>query len=77
MPPVPTIIKQKVRPMVTEEQIKYAMDLIAEKKWDAPNLMYNMQNVSTVKHKDADLREWLAGLSEEGYITLIERLKRG
>lgn len=65
-----------VTSMITEEQIKYAMNLIAEKKWDVPNLMYDMQNSSSVKHENADLREWLAGMTDDGYDTLIERLNR-
>ena len=62
--------------MVTEEQIRYAMDLIAKKNWDVKVLMYDMQNVSKVGHNNADLHEWLAGMTDDGYITLIERLKR-
>ncbi|MDW5562631.1 MAG: hypothetical protein SA339_05330 [Methanomassiliicoccus sp.] len=65
-----------MKTMVTEDQIKYAMDLIAEKEWDVPTLMYDMQNSSSVKHDKADLHEWLAGMTEYGYATLIERLKR-
>jgi hypothetical protein len=65
-----------VKMMVTEERIKYAMDLIAEKKWDAQTLMYDMQNSSTTKHDNADLHEWLANMTDYGYDTLIERLKR-
>lgn len=65
-----------MRTLVNEEQIKYAMDLIAEKKRDPSILMYNMQNSSTVEHKNADLHDWLAGMTDDGYATLIERLKR-
>jgi hypothetical protein len=41
-----------------------------------PTLMYNMQNSSAVDHHNADLRTWLAGISDYGYSTLIQRLGR-
>jgi hypothetical protein len=52
------------------------MDLIVEKKRDASVLMYDMQNYSTVDHNNADLHEWLAGMTSDGYSALIERLNR-
>jgi hypothetical protein len=62
--------------MATEEQIKYAMDMIVKKKIDASVLMYDMQNLSVVDHNNADLREWLAGMTADRYSALIERLER-
>jgi H2-forming N5,N10-methylenetetrahydromethanopterin dehydrogenase-like enzyme len=60
----------------SEEQIRKAMDLIAQKGLDAQVLMYDMQNSSTADYNNADIREWLAGMTDYGYITLIERLGR-
>jgi hypothetical protein len=62
--------------MLTENQINSAMDAIAKKNWDPQTLVYDMQNSSTVDHHNADLRQWLAGMNDYGYKTLIERLKR-
>ena len=44
---------EKMVKNVTEEQIKFAMDLIAKKGLDVQVFMYDMQNLSTVDHKNA------------------------
>jgi hypothetical protein len=62
--------------MATDEQIKYAMDMIVKKNCDISTLMYDMQNFSTIDHDNADLRNWLAGMTIYGYKVLIERLER-
>jgi hypothetical protein len=62
--------------VITEEQMEQAMDIIAKKNCDVPTLMYNMQNSSAVDHHNADLRTWLAGISDYGYSTLFQRLGR-
>jgi hypothetical protein len=62
--------------MLTENQINSATDAIAKKNWDEKTLMYDLQNSSTVDHNNAGLRQWLAGMNDYGYETLIERLKR-
>jgi hypothetical protein len=62
--------------VATDEQIKYAMDMIVKKNCNVPTLMYDMQNFSTVDHNNADLRDWLAGMNTYGYEVLIERLER-
>jgi hypothetical protein len=65
-----------VKNVITEEEIEYAMDLIAKKNCSVPTLMYDMQNSSTVDHHNADLRQWLAGMTDDGYVNLIVRLER-
>ncbi len=65
-----------MRKMLTEEQIKCAMDMVVKKKSDAQVLMYDMQNLSTVDHRKADLHEWLKGVTEDGYRIFTERLER-
>jgi hypothetical protein len=67
---------EQVRKMITDEQIKKASDLVDQKQADVAVLMYDMQNFSTVDHHNADLRVWLAGMTADGYDSLIERLKR-
>jgi hypothetical protein len=67
---------RKVINVINEEQIECAMNAIAKKNCDVPTLMYNMQNSSSVDHHDADLRGWLAGMTDYGYGTLIERVER-
>jgi hypothetical protein len=62
--------------MLTEHQINSAMDAIAKKNWDEQTLMYDLQNSSSVDHHNADLRQWLAGMNDYGYSTLLERLER-
>jgi hypothetical protein len=62
--------------MVTEEQNKYAVDMVAQKNCNVPVLMYDMQNLSSVNHDNADLRAWLVGMSADGYRAFIERLER-
>ena len=62
--------------MVTDEQIKYAMDMIVKKNCNVSTLMYDMQNLSTMDHDNADLRDWLAGMTTYGYEILIERLEK-
>jgi hypothetical protein len=52
------------------------MDAIAKKNIDESVLMYDMQNSSTVDHHNADLRQWLAGMSDDGQKNLMERLER-
>jgi hypothetical protein len=76
MPRVPTLYHKGARKTITEEQIGRAMDAIAKKDLDVPELMYDMQNSSTVDYHNADLRQWLAGMTDYGYSTLIERLAR-
>lgn len=76
MPAAPMMIHRQAIKTIDEDQIKKAMDLIAKKGLDTQVLMYNMQNSSTVEHQNADLREWLAGMTDYGYGTLIERLDR-
>lgn len=61
---------------ISEDRVRSAMDLIAKKGFDVQVLMYDMQNSSTVEHQNADLHEWLAGMTDYGYSTLIERLAR-
>ncbi len=62
--------------MIAEDQIEYAMDLIAKKHTNVSALMYDMQNLSSVDHNNAGLREWLSGMTDDGYSILIERLAR-
>lgn len=62
--------------MATEEHIQYAMDMIAKKKINVPVIMSDYQNHSIVDHDNADLREWLAGMTDEDCLSLIEFLVR-
>jgi hypothetical protein len=50
--------------------------MIAQKNCNVPVLMYDMQNLSSVNHDNADLRAWLAGMSADGYRAFMERLER-
>ena len=62
--------------MITEEQIRHVTDVINKKKIDASRIMNNMQNSSSVDFHNASLLVWLAGITEDGYNTLIERIDR-
>lgn len=76
MPSPPLMSHRQAIKTISEDQIRKAMDTIAKKGLDAQVLMYNMQNSSTVEYQGADLHEWLAGMSDYGYATLVERLGR-